>query len=78
VLDVTQETRIETVHVPALVGNWVSHYETAVGASLAPTVLLGVLRTIDEFADAFGFDCRCDRSVRRKYYKSLDSRGCRC
>ena len=45
---------------------------------MAPPVLLSVLQTIDELAEAFKFECRCDGAPKRKYYKSLSSKGCRC
>ena len=36
VLDARQIQDIKAVHVPAIVGNWVSHYETGSGSSLSP------------------------------------------
>ena len=74
VLDAQQQADIDTTLVPALVGNWVSHYETASGASLTPPVLKGVLQTIDNFADCFRYDDVSTGNVQRKWYRSLDTR----
>src|SRR3546814_7007466 len=35
ILDAQQITDLDTAHVPAIVGNWVSHYETGSGSSLS-------------------------------------------
>lgn len=78
-LDPAKEADLGTIHVPALAGNWVAHYETGTSASLSPTVLLGVLDTVDAFADCFKYDCRCQGAApRRRYLKSLDAKYCRC
>jgi recombinational DNA repair ATPase RecF len=80
VMTAKQKADIVGVYVPALVANWVSHYETATAASLDPRVLLGVLKTCDDFADCFKYDCRCvqpGKTVRR-YYKSLSAKHCCC
>lgn len=74
VLDARQVSGIDTVHVPALVGNWVNHYETASGSSLSPPVLKGVLKTIDEIAECFRFDDSSSGTVQRRWYKSLSSK----
>lgn len=74
VLDAKQVADIDTTLVPALVGNWVSHYETASGASLAPPVLKGVLQTIDNFAECFRYDDASTGSAQRKWYRNLDAR----
>ena len=71
VLDPSQVNDLDTILVPALVGNWVSHYETASGSSLAPPVLKGVLQTIDDFTECFRFDDTSSGSVQRRWYKSL-------
>jgi DNA repair exonuclease SbcCD ATPase subunit len=75
-----QQTDISMVHVPALMANWVSHYETASASSFDPRVLLGILSTCDGFAECFRYDCSClqpGKTVRR-YYKSLSAKHCRC
>lgn len=70
ILTTKQENDIQNIHVPALVSNWVSHYETSSGSSLAPPVLKNLIKTIDDFAECFRFD---DNNNGRKWYKSLSS-----
>ena len=43
VLEPDQVNDLKNTHVPSIVGNWVSHYETGAISSLAPSVLVGVL-----------------------------------
>jgi recombinational DNA repair ATPase RecF len=74
VLDTQQVQDLDTVHVPALIGNWVSHYETGTGGSLSAPVLLGVVQTIDDLAECFRFDDNSTGTVVRRWYKSLSSR----
>jgi hypothetical protein len=78
ILSPTQISALETSHIPALVGNWISHYSTGVTSSFSPYVLLSVLDTIDKLADCFKYDCRCSGSVQRRYYKDLTSKQCGC
>jgi hypothetical protein len=73
VLDATQRANLNNVLVPAIVGNWVSHYETSSGSSLAPAVLKKILQTIDDFAECFRYDDSATPPVRR-WYKSLSSK----
>jgi DNA repair exonuclease SbcCD ATPase subunit len=74
VLDAQQLADIDATLVPTLVANWVSHYETASGASLTPPVLKGVLQTIDNIAECFRYDDVSAGTVQRKWYRSLDAR----
>lgn len=69
---------VEKTHVPALISNWLNHYSTATISSVSPYVLLGVLGTIDDFADCFRYDCSCSGMQRRRYYKSLTEKHCGC
>lgn len=80
ILTPQQEADISSVHVPAMIANWVSHYETSSASSLDPHVLLGVLATCDGFADCFKYDCTCQQSGKtvRRYYKNLSSKHCGC
>lgn len=78
ILDDVQRKAINSVHAPALLANWVAHYETGSSSSLASHVLLSVLKSIDEFADCFCYSCSCDGSPRRRYYKSLSAKACDC
>lgn len=78
VLDHQQLCDIHTVHLPALIGNWVTHYATGVASSVTPYVLLGVLDSIDKFAECFQYACHCVGKPQMRYYRSLDSKGCTC
>lgn len=74
VLDQQQSQDLDTVHVPALVGNWVNHYETGSGSSLSAPMLRSVIQAIDDLAECFRFDDTSSGSVQRKWYKSLSTR----
>lgn len=74
VLDQQQVHDLDTVHVPALVGNWVSHYETSTGSSLSAPVLRGIVTTIDALAECFRFDDNSTGTITRRWYKSLSRR----
>jgi hypothetical protein len=74
VLDANQVTNLDTVHVPAIVGNWVSHYETGAGSSLSAPMLQGIVQSIDALADCFRYDDTTATPVVRKWYRSLSSR----
>lgn len=81
VLDANQQAALENMIVPGIIANWVSHYETGSGSSLDAYVLLDVLKTCDDFADSFKYDCSCKQQpgkTIRKYYKSLSSKHCSC
>src|SRR3546814_10402691 len=53
ILDAQQITDLDTAHVPAIVGNWVSHYETGSGSSLSAPVLSGIISSINALAECF-------------------------
>lgn len=74
VLDATQIACIQNTHVPALIANYVSHFETGSGTPISAPVLLGVLDSVDNFADCFKYDYRDPATgvTSRKYYKSLN------
>jgi DNA repair exonuclease SbcCD ATPase subunit len=74
ILDAQQVSDLGTVHVPAIVGNWVSHYETESGSSLSAPVLSGVIASIDALAECFRWDDSSSGTVARKWYRSLSSR----
>jgi hypothetical protein len=80
VLDVTQKTALGNMVVPMIIANWVAHYETGSGSSLDAYVLLDVLRSIDDFADSFKYNCSCKQPGKtiRRYYKNLSAKGCSC
>jgi DNA repair exonuclease SbcCD ATPase subunit len=74
ILESSQVSDLDGVHVPALVGNWVSHYSTAVSASVSPPVLLGVLQSADDFADCFRYDDTTNSPPKKAWYRSLTKR----
>ncbi len=74
ILDAQQVQDIDTSHVPAIVGNWVSHYETGSGSSLSAPVLSGVIKSIDSLAECFRYDESTGGSTVRKWYRSLSRR----
>ncbi len=74
ILETKQVSDLATVHVPAIVGNWVSHYETGSGSSLSAPVLSGIVTTIDALAECFRYDDTSTGTPARKWYKSLSSR----
>lgn len=74
VLSEQQYVDIDTSHVPAIIGNWVSHYETGSGSSLSALVLIGVIDSIDALAECFKYDDQPGDSTVRRWYKSLDNR----
>lgn len=74
VLSPQQIQDIDTLHAPALIGNWVSHYETASGSSLSAPVLSHVIQTIDDFAECFRFDHINGGNTERRWYKSLSKK----
>lgn len=76
ILTQAQIDDMKNTHVPALLSNWVSHFETGSGTSVSPAVLIGVLNSVDKFADCFKYDYTDPQShlVTRKYYKNLSTR----
>lgn len=74
VLDAQQIKDIDTSHVPAIVGNWVSHYETGSGSSLSASALSGVINSIDALAECFRYDNMSGGSTVRRWYRALDKR----
>jgi hypothetical protein len=78
ILTATQEIEFSTVHTTAIIGNWVSHYETgSMGVLNAPT-LRGVLAAIDNLKACFQYDCSCNGGPQPRFYKSLSAKHCRC
>ena len=72
VLDAVQVQDFEKSDLPAVVGNWVSHYETGSGSSLSAAALNGVISTIDNLVECFRYDKKSDNSTERRWYKALD------
>lgn len=78
VLSGSQSDELEKALVPAIVANWVSHYETGGTKIFTPYMLLGVLDDVDKLADCFTYECRCSGGVQRRQYRDLSSRRCKC
>jgi hypothetical protein len=74
VLDPKQVSDLETVHVPAILGNWVSHYATGAGASFSAPLLQKIIQTIDDLAECFQYDDTSSGSIQRRWYRSLSQR----
>jgi hypothetical protein len=72
VLTPQQIADIKNTHSPAIVANYVSHYETGTGAPIGAYALLGVLQTIDALADCFTYMDSSGTPATRKYCRRLD------
>lgn len=70
VLSTQQITDLQNHHLPSIMANYVSHYETGAGNPFNAYALLGVLQSVDALADCF---CWTDpANNQRKYYRRLD------
>ncbi len=70
VLSAQQITDLRNHHMPSIMANYVSHYETGAGHPFNAYALLGVLQSVDALADCF---CWTDpANNQRKYYRRLD------
>lgn len=70
ILSAQQITDLENHHMPSIMANYVSHYETGAGNPFNAYALLGVLQSVDALADCF---CWTDpANNQRKYYRRLD------
>lgn len=73
VLDTQQQTDFNNRHVPAIIANYVSHYETGGGTPITAHVLLGVLQSIDDLVECFKYD-NTQNPPQRRWYHSLRQR----
>ncbi len=78
ILTADQARDLSTVHMPALMANWVAHYETMSTSSIAPMVLSGVLDSIDKYVSCFEYQCSCTGTPKPRFYKSLSEKACTC
>lgn len=70
VLSIQQITDLQNHHLPSIMANYVSHYETGAGNPFNAYALLGILQSVDALADCF---CWTDpANQHRKYYRRLD------
>ena len=74
VLDERQVQDINSSHMPAIVGNWVSHYETSSSGSLSAPALSGVISSIDALAKCFMYADKIGGSTVVRWYRALDKR----
>lgn len=74
VLDAAQIQNLDSRHVPAILGNWCSHYETASMSSLSAPMLKSVIQSIDDLADCFTWEDTSQTPPLRKWYRSLSAR----
>lgn len=74
ILTATQVNDIKATHVPSIVGNFVTHYETGAGTPFNAHALLGVLQSIDDLADCFMYHDTSATPPVRRYYRRLDRR----
>jgi len=78
ILEQNQVNDFDGILVPAIVGNWVSHYATGAASSLSPYTLLGILDAIDKVSDCFKYNCNCSGTVKRRFYRNLSTKYCIC
>ncbi|MCM2438509.1 AAA family ATPase [Agrobacterium vitis] len=71
VLSAQQKTDFRNQHVPAIIANYVSHYETGGGTPINAHVLLGVLQSVDDLAECFRYDDISKTPPERKWYRNL-------
>lgn len=70
ILSAQQIADLQNHHMPSIMANYVSHYETGAGHPFNAYALLGVLQSVDALADCF---CWTDpANNQRKYYRRLD------
>jgi hypothetical protein len=74
VLAPQQVKDFKNTHAPAVIANYVSHYETGTGAPIGAYALLGVLQTIDALADCFMWTDTAKTPPEKRYYRRLDLR----
>lgn len=74
ILDSTQLNALEAVHLPAIVGNFLSHYETGSGTPFSAAVLSAIMVSIDSLTECFKYDDTSGGNNARKWYRTLASR----
>lgn len=78
ILTETQRNDAKDTHVPAIIANWLAHHSTGSGASLSPFVLKSVLDSIDSLVDCFRYDCTCQGTSTRRFYRAPDRKPGNC
>lgn len=72
ILTPQQRNDFENQHVPAIIANYVSHYETGGGTPINAHVLLGILQSVDDLAECFRYDDTSKTPSIRTWYRGLD------
>lgn len=74
ILTPLQQATFRNQHVPAIIANYVSHYESGGSTPINAHVLLGVLQSVDDLADCFRYDDTNTAPPTRRWYRSLSAR----
>lgn len=74
ILTLQQQANFRNQHVPAIIANYVSHYETGGSTPINAHVLLGVLQSVDDIAECFRYDDTLTTPPTRRWYRSLSTR----
>ena len=74
VLETGQINDIKNTHVPFIVGNFVSHYETGAGTPFNAHALLGVLQSIEDLVECFMWEDTSVTPRAKRYYRRLDKK----
>jgi hypothetical protein len=74
ILTPQQKSDFRNQHVPGIIANYVSHYETGGGTPISAHVLLGVVQSVDELAECFRYDDTNTTPPTRRWYRSLSAR----
>jgi hypothetical protein len=78
VLSQLQCDGITQVVLPATLGNSLAHFPTSAGHGLSVVVLEGAMARVDQFLECFQYECTCDGTSRKRFYRSLTARQCSC
>jgi hypothetical protein len=70
ILTSQQQADLETRYVPQIIGNYVSHYSTAINAGVSGAVLSGVLQDVESLTECFKREDTTNPPA-RVWYKSL-------
>lgn len=74
-LILTQQQKVDfhNQHVPAVIANYCSHYETGGSTPINAHVLLGVLQSVDDLVECFRYDDTSTTPPTRKWYRNLST-----
>jgi hypothetical protein len=72
VLTTQQVADLTARHGPAIMSNFVSHYETSAGSPFGAYALIGVLQSVDDLANCFTYQDTAQTPPVTKFYRRLD------